>query len=119
MLQPDLCKQQSVQQSENIMNYLEIQLHCYEMIKKKMELISIKNYVQLKRCNKPREFNQNTGIYYALFKLYIHYTSKKSYPSLSRNRYIALKTNMMRPSRNFLLYNGTFFEIKVNEYINN
>ena len=28
------------------------------------------------------------------------------------------KTNMMRPSQNFLLYNGTILKIKVNDWIN-
>ena len=29
------------------------------------------------------------------------------------------KTSMMRPSQNFLLYNGTVVKIEVNEWINN
>ena len=30
-----------------------------------------------------------------------------------------LKTSMMWPSQNFLLYNGTVIKIKVNEWMNN
>ena len=34
-------------------------------------------------------------------------------------RKIALKTSMMWPSQNLLLYNGTVIKIQVNEWINN
>ena len=38
---------------------------------------------------------------------------------MSNKDSIERKTNMMWPSQNFLLYNGTVIKIQVNEWINN
>ena len=91
---------------------------------------SLVNRVEGGKCHRRRKhsvISQGLGVFETVFfeeiefrVLYLlltqHYTYKKATLVCFS---LLIKTSMMWPSQNFLLYNGTVIKIKVNEWINN